>query len=401
MKLHALVVDDSPDVLDDAKDRLEALGHTCDCVTSLQDARDHLAKNQYSHALVDLEIPVRYGKPPRIENGKLLVRQIRAMSGYETLPIIVITSHGHDSPDLAVDVLRNQGATDFVRKPFPDKDRTLEKAVTEALDASGRLRPGAAKLSSLKKNQPPQPFERGEMVFFADRVELCGVKVCGDGDSGLIRRVLDQLKAKKPSGLYVAYDGNKLAKLAGCDTGQNGVAGAVREFRKKAAQLLLEEANIQLRPRNVIQSGGRGYRLSEKIVVRDGNDPVYLAENRDDAVNDGVNGRREGVNDGVNGPIDGRRDPVNGPLLPAGNRGGAATAAHGGAVPAGSNGELTERQQWAMDRLRTGGTLRVSDLIKQFKCSKTTAGRVLIDLRNRKLVEFCGPPKTGHWRLVR
>ena len=94
MKFHALIVDDNSDVLDDAKDRLESLGHTCHCVTSLSDARDHLAKHRYSHAVVDLEIPVRYGRPSRIENGKQLVRQIRAMPGYQTLPIIVITGHG-------------------------------------------------------------------------------------------------------------------------------------------------------------------------------------------------------------------------------------------------------------------------------------------------------------------
>ncbi len=132
MTYHALVIDDSPDVLEDVKDRLESIGHTCDCVTCLQCARDRLAKNSYSYILLDLEIPVRYGRPSRIPNGQHLLREVRGMKGYEDIPIIVMTSHGHDSPDLAVEVLRCDGATDFVKKTFADSGHTLEKAIRDA-----------------------------------------------------------------------------------------------------------------------------------------------------------------------------------------------------------------------------------------------------------------------------
>jgi DNA-binding response OmpR family regulator len=57
MKLHALVVDDSSDILEDVADRLESLGHTCDRVSCQNDAREHLEQNSYSYVLLDMEIP--------------------------------------------------------------------------------------------------------------------------------------------------------------------------------------------------------------------------------------------------------------------------------------------------------------------------------------------------------
>ena len=373
MTFHALVVDDDPGILEDVRDRLEALGHTCDCVTCLQCAREHLAKNTYSYILLDLQIPVRYGRKSRIPNGQSLLRETRSMKGYEDIPIIVMTTHGHDSPDLAVEVLRGNGAIDYVKKPFSDSGHTLEKAIHDAMAASGRSRPGAAKRSGAAKQDPPQPFECGEMVFSEDRVELCEVKICGGPECGMIRRILDELRQVNTRGAFVAYSGTELAKRVKCPAGQNGVAGAVREFRKKTADLLLEEANVQCGPRDIIQSGGRGYRFTEKITVRDADDPVNGAG---DPAND--------PDDRVNDPVNGRHDPVNGPV--------------GDPV---SDGDFSERQQWALGQMRAGNPVRVGDIADEHKCSKVTAKRDLTDLRQRGLIEFEGPPKTGHWRLVR
>ena len=359
MTYHALVIDDSPDVLDDVKDRLESIGHTCDCVTCLQCARDHLAKNSYSYVLLDLEIPVRYGRPSRILNGQNLLREIPATKGYEDVPIIVMTSHGHDSPDLAVEVLRGNSAMDYVKKPFPDKGHTLEGAIQDALAASGRSHPGAAKRSAAVKDEPPQPFECGEMVFSEDRVELCEVKICGGSESGMIRRILDELRGKNAHGRYVRYSGSELAKRVDCERGQNGVAEAVRDFRNSVCEVMLDEANIKMdRLYDIILNDRRyGYRLSSKITVRDADDPV----------NDPVNEQRDPVND----PLTGADDPEN-----------------------------NERQQWALGQMHAGKEFRKADIADHFECSKETARRDLKDLRRRGMIEFIGPSKTGHWRLV-
>jgi len=366
MTYHALVVDDSPDVLDDVKDRLESLHHSCDCVTCLQCARDRLAKNSYSYILLDLEIPVRYGRPSRIVNGQNLLREIRQMKGYEDIAVIVMTSHGHDSPDLAVEVLRVNGASDYVKKPFADSGHTLEKAIIDALDASGRSRPGAAKRSGAVRNEPPLPFECGEMVFSEHRVELCDVKICGGPECGMIRRILDELRHKNARGRYVRYSGTELARRVDCDRGQNGVAEAVRDFRSSVSEVMLEEANVKVnRLRDVILNDRRyGYRLSSKITVRDADDPV--------------NGRRDLVND----PQSKNHDPLN------------------DLVNGGDDLENNDRQQWTIEQIRTKGEFRKAEIVAQFKCSSKTAGRDLCDLRRRGLIEFIGPAKTGYWRLA-
>lgn len=359
MSYHALVVDDMPDVLEEVKDRLESLGHTCDCASAQQPAREYLAQNQYSYILLDLEIPVRYGRPSRVPNGKNLVREIREMDGHAETPIIVMTSHGHDAPDLAVDVMRGNGAIDYVKKPFPEEGHTLEKAVQDALHSSGRSRAGAATRSGPSHTEAPQPFEQGEMVFGEHRIELCGVRVCGGTESGLIREILDELRCENSRGGFVQRSGDDLARLTGCKRGQNAIAEAVAAFRTQAAEQLLAEANILIdRKQDIIVNDGRhGYRLSPKITVHDADDCQSPA-----------------------------RGTVNGLQTDA--------------LTVGDDPELNPRQRWAIGRMATNGEFRKADIMAQFKCSTTTAERDLRDLRRQGRIEFVGPAKTGYWRLL-
>ena len=359
MNFDALVVDDSPAILEDVRDRLESIGHTCECVSSIQHARDRLGKNSYSYILLDLEIPVRYGRPPRIQNGQNLLREVRRIKGYEDIPIVVMTSHGHDGSDLAVEVLRCNGALDYVRKPFASNGHTLEKAIHDALATSGRSHPGASKWSSAVKDKQPQIFESGELVFSDTRVELCQVKICGGAESGMIRCILDELRHTNRHGRFVRYDGSELAELVGCDRGQNGVAEAVRDFRNTVCEIMLEEANIKMdRLRDIILNDRRyGYRFSSKITVRNADDPANVPESK-------------------------IHDPIN--------------------VPVKSENVLenNERQKWAIEQMQSNGEFRKAAIIKEFKCANKTAERDLRDLRSRGLIEFVGPAKTGHWRLM-
>jgi CheY-like chemotaxis protein len=366
MTFHALAIDDDPAILDDVKDRLECLGHTCDCAACLNCARELLAGNTYSYILLDLQIPVCYGRKSRIPNGQSLLRDIRAMKGYADIPIIVMTTHGHDSPDLAVEVFRCDGASDFVKKPFADRGHTLEKAVRDALAASGRSRPGAAKRSGPGINEPSQAFECGEMVFSPSRIDLCDVKVCGGPESGMIRRILDELRHTNSHGRFVRYDGNELAKRIGCERGQNGVAEAVRGFRDHVCEVLADEANVKVnRLHDIILNDRRfGYRLSSKIRVRDKDDSAKAPRDLESDDRGSEHGPQS--------------DPANGDDDPANNA----------------------RQQWAIQRMQNGADLRKAEIITQFGCSNKTAERDLRDLRRRGLVEFTGPPKTGYWRLA-
>ena len=136
MSPRALVIDDDPGILEEVRDRLASLGHSCDCAGSQEEAREYLAQPAYDYILLDLEIPVKYGRPARIQNGKNLLREIRAIEGLQEVQIIAMTAHGRDGPELATEVLRGryEGADDFVNKPFPTQGRTLEKAIGEAME---------------------------------------------------------------------------------------------------------------------------------------------------------------------------------------------------------------------------------------------------------------------------
>ena len=130
MKPKALVVDDSPETLAVVSGILDSLGHQYDTASCQEAARDLLARNDYSYYLLDLEIPVRAGDVhPRIQNGENLLRDIQRRG---TRPAIVMTSHGIDSPDLAIEMMK-LGAVDYVTKPFLTAGNTLDKAILDAI----------------------------------------------------------------------------------------------------------------------------------------------------------------------------------------------------------------------------------------------------------------------------
>lgn len=118
-------------------------------------------------------------------------------------------------------------------------------------------------------------------------------------------------------------------------------------------EVLLSEANLQVGSRDVIQSGGRGYRLADKISVRSANEPQ---------------------NESIREPDHATGDPVV------------------------KQGSLNHRQQWILHKICDGVSLRLSDVVARFGCSKSTAKRDLAGLGRRGLATFVGPPRTGLWK---
>ena len=136
----------------------------------------------------------------------------------------------------------------------------------------------------------------------------------------------------------------------------NAVSEAIRDFRKHVTAVMLAEANLQVGSRDVVQSGGRGYRFADKTTVRSANDPQ---------------------NEPVHEPDHSAADPVND---------SKAT-------------ELNDRQEWIMSQLRGGAAIRIGELVSHFGCGNTVAKRDLADLRRRGLITFGGSPRTGAWEL--
>ncbi|TET34873.1 MAG: response regulator [Planctomycetota bacterium] len=352
MTYHALVIDDDPEILEDVKDRLESLGHTCDCVDCQHAAHEHIEQHSYAYMLLDLEIPVRYGKPSRIQNGQNLLREIRATKGCEAIPIIVITAHGHDSPDLAAEVLRGDGADDFVRKPFPDSGRTLEKAVTEALSRCSqatKVEPPAKKATTQRASSGgPQPFQRGELVFFSNRVELCGVKILGDSGLGHSRRMLNLLRKKRSDGRFVRISGEELADKIGKDVGGSIVIGTItgcaKSIRSSIKERLFRDLNIVCQKQNVLVRDDQGYHFNDdKITVRDG------------------------------------------------------THDENGNAP-GDIQDLNERQQWILEQTGKSNEVNRKRIEDKYNVSSKTAKRDFMKLVKLGLIEYVRKPHPGYYR---
>ncbi len=346
MTTMALVVEDDHKVMRTIQDTLFSFGHEHVWVKNQHDAREALRTGRFHYVLLDLQIPA---KPNRggasKEFGVNLLREIRRQRDGDELPVVIMTAYSSDCLDLTTELVAN-GASDFIAKPFHDKQRPLSKVIRKVLRGQGARRPSG----QAKKPATAQPFSSGELVFHPTRVELCGVKICGDTKTGRIRRILDELRQRKPRGNFVAYSGEELAAKVGCRVrGQNAVSEAIRDFRKHVTAVMLAEANLQVGSRDVVQNGGSGYRLADKITIR-------------------------GTNNPQNDPD---HEPVNDPKTP----------------------DLNDRQQWIMSQLRGGAAIRIGELVSHFGCSNTTAKRDLADLRRRGLITFGGSPRTGAWEL--
>ncbi|XZE43819.1 response regulator [Pirellulaceae bacterium SH467] len=57
--MKALVVEDDPTIVDMVEDILFSLSYEFDVATNQQDAKELLAKTQYSFVLLDLQIPTK------------------------------------------------------------------------------------------------------------------------------------------------------------------------------------------------------------------------------------------------------------------------------------------------------------------------------------------------------
>ena len=85
-----------------------------------------------------------------------------------------------------------------------------------------------------------------------------------------MREILDVLRERRASGKHIAYSGTKLAERLGVIGGENAIAEAVKSFRDTVGERLNGRKIICGR-KDIVLSGGSGYRLARGITVRDGN----------------------------------------------------------------------------------------------------------------------------------
>ena len=237
-------------------DRLDSLGHDSDCASAQTEARERLNRCTYDYVILDLELPVRFGRPASISTGKNILSEIRGHPKHSRVPVLVVTAHGHDGPDLAVDVMK-LGATDFIKKPFVN----LEAAIDGALGKKRTIINGAP-------DPPLKPkFAGGELVFLRDAIELDGTPIASP-DNGVIWMILLMLRERRNDGRPRAFPAKIIAEKLGLTRGQNAVSEAISAFRRKVKQIL-EEKGFSSDEDSVVVSGKCGYELATHFVVED------------------------------------------------------------------------------------------------------------------------------------
>jgi hypothetical protein len=205
-------------------------------------------------------------------------------------------------------------------------------------------------------------FDGGELVFFADRVTLCGTVICSGKRSRSQRVVLELLSRRSKDGEFTAYGSDKLAKEAAPLGAKGSPAGVVRGLRASISIALLERGGIECGPEDVILSGGEGYRLSPKLSVQFADPPLFV-----DIMDIGGTAN---VHD---------------------DHGHLDSSVHGSGPQA--------RQQWILHQLRNGVRLNIQAVSKGTGKSRKTAQRDLDRLREQGKIEFVGDPRSGQFRL--
>ncbi|MEX0718161.1 MAG: response regulator [Planctomycetaceae bacterium] len=374
MKPRALIVEDDSEIARVITDILHSLGHECVRAECVEEARSSLDGADYSYYLVDLEIPVHaeHGLS-RVQNGINLIRELASTHPAGGKRIIAITSHGNDGPEQAVEVMK-LGVADYVRKPFTfsPTGKTLDRAILEMLAKVESHR----QQSKARRPIPPEelkPFDGGEMVFHADRVELCGVEICNSPRSGRRRKALDLFRRKKENGEYAAYSGKRLGELLAEGDGQNDAAGTIRDLRTEIMDALRDEAGVKCGRNDVILSGGRGYRLSPSVAVVD--------------AGDGNHRRLQAHEHRHIVPDDPEKDPVNSGVIDP--------------VPdtEACSGAAMDRHAWILNAFAQGRELRAPAIAEALGCSLATIKRDIDALKAEGKVEFVGSPRKGHYRL--
>lgn len=269
----ALIVDDDQEILALIEERLLSMGHDCRKAQSQTEAEEILEDHVFDYILLDLEIPNRFQGRADIVYGHNLLRKIRSTPGHSRTPVLAITAHGLKSHHLCAETMK-LGATDFVGKPFGKED-PLEDKIRDALRAQTGEKaaevPGAA--SKLTK------FAGGDLVFYADRVELRGIKVCGAKNSSIKRRILDLLRERNAKGDYRGFAMKDIADRLKLDR-QGSVAEAVADFRKECRERLRDQAGIACEDEDVVANQNRGYHLRDWVTVLEGLDEVEEAAAR-------------------------------------------------------------------------------------------------------------------------
>lgn len=280
---NVLVIEDEDGIMPSIEDAVvTAKRDSLHRAKSLEEARELYGKRSFRYALVDLKIPAsKNGAFPVKTYGLTAIQEIRESKLNADAPVIAMTSHHSDGFDLSIQ-LHDLGVNDCISKPF-DENRPLLKVIEDVLLATGAETAKAAKVGKAAARRrgrgrtKERPFPGGKMVFYADRVELCDVKILGDTGLQHSRKMLDILRAKK-QGKFIRIGLKQLTEKVGKDLGgavitEDTIRGCVSTLRKNVKQRLARDCGFVCGQHDVLVRNEQGYHLNDdKITVEDGKD---------------------------------------------------------------------------------------------------------------------------------
>lgn len=278
MNFKALVVDDDDGIREAVADILGSLGHTFSEAATQEEAREYLKSGkEFAYVLLDLQIPLKRGSTARIQNGINLLCEIRSMPEMKFTPVIVMTSYGKDSPELAVQVMKC-GAVDFVTKPFPASGETLDKRIREALHVPEFATPTEPEmgLHSSEKSLVPFNSQKRKLVIYPSKITVCGVRLWSEKLTSDMRDALKVL-SRKEDDVYIRLSGPALHKKIGRDV-SNPIARPIKEFCDRGTDELAVHRGLACDRYDIIASKG-GYHFQNWIEVEIADDDDVRAAN--------------------------------------------------------------------------------------------------------------------------
>lgn len=209
----------------------------------------------------------------------------------------------------------------------------------------------------------PTPFSGGTLVFFKDRVEICGVDVCSGPRLRSRRIVLELLSLRRNGRSFIGLSAKDLEVEAKKRGAKGSAGGWIQDLRHAIIAALKTQANITCGKKDVILSGGPGYRFSDKLTVHSAEASTFT-DITDTAKAAHVFG------DDVCNVCDTPDD------------------------------EATRRRAWIVQQLQRGVKLNAPMVAVHFHRTKRTAQRDLDALREAGKIQFIGDRRTGHYQLV-
>lgn len=313
---------------------------------------NNLSPESLLHQCYELKKRWRLPEEAGVYDANQEIRELKAglaVIGIDTptaLPIL----HGS-----FLEVIRASPAEDL--RLFDDFHASVDQIIA-AIKGSNTFRPSVSSdIVAPPPEKKPEKFTGGVMVFFEDRVELCGADICSGPRSRRLRRVLELLRVPRSDGKFMSYSGQSLQ----AELGKN-IPGLIRDLRESIRNAL-EKAGIEVENGDVITSSRTGYHFSQKLTVQ--------------------------LKDGGSWPANASSSVPN---VPDGSVPGVPNRD----VP---NGDRCKRLAWILDQLTQKRQIKTVDVMNQFGCAEKTAKRDLKALRSQGKIEFVGTRRSGFYRL--